>query len=365
MNILSFIVEYPMRLRAKFLIGALAIWTGCIDRVDLSLPASEFPIIVDGVISDAPKEDTVKIRVSRAFQVDGVYHPVEGVRSVGVVITDNTGASYILNEDTGSIGTYWTTALQGTVGRTYKLSLTTSEGAHFESTAETMLAAGTVDSIYFEVVQRKNKSKNIDEEGFNIYINAKAAPGSSLRMRWKFDGTYQVITNPDALITIDPFTGEEIHLACAAGCLCCVCYVSEKEESPIMTNTTFVGASEMSRVFMKYIPINNYTFNQKYHVEITQMEVSQAVYDFYRAVKGQAENASSLFQPPFFELKGNITATNNSDLIVGIFSAAAVSKRSIYILRSDIGHTIVSGEIIGDCRAVAENSSTTVPPFWQ
>ncbi len=355
-----------MRLKAKFVIGSLVIWTSCIDRVDLSLPASEFPIIVDGMITDAPKEDTVKVRISKAFPVDGAYHPVAGVRDVDVVITDNTGASYVLNEDSvKSIGTYWTTALQGTVGRTYKLSLKTKEGTRFESTPETMLAAGTVDSIYFEVVQRKNKAKDIDEEGFNVYINAKAAPGSSLRMRWKFDGTYQVNTNPAALTTTDPETGVVTPLACSAGCLCCTCYVSEKEESPIMANTTFVGASEMSRVFMRYIPINNYTFNQKYHVEITQMEVSQAVYDFYRAVKGQAENASSLFQPPFFELKGNIAPTNNNNLIVGVFSAAAVSKRSIYILRADIGHTIFSEEIIGDCRAVAENSSTTIPPFWQ
>ena len=354
-----------MRLQAKFLIGALAIWTGCIDKVDLSLPASEFPIIVDGMITDAPKEDTLKIRVSRAFQVDGAYHPVQGVRNVDVVITDNAGTAYILNEDSTSIGTYWTTSLQGTVGQTYTMSLTTEEGANFESTPETMLAAGTVDSIYFEVVQRKNKAKDIDEEGFNVYINGKAAPGSSLRMRWKFDGTYQVNTNPDALVRYDPFTGEVIHLACATACLCCICYVSEKEESPIMANNTFVGASEMSRVFMKYIPFNNYTFNQKYHVEITQMEVSQVVCDFYRAVKGQAENASSLFQPPFFELKGNISATNSNDLIVGVFSAAAVSKRSIYIFRGDIGHSTISEEIIGDCRAVAANSSTTVPPFWQ
>ena len=240
-----------MRLQTKFLIGTLAFWTSCIDKVDLSLPASELPIIVDGMITDAPKEDTLKIRVSRAFQVDGAYHPVQGVPKANVVISDNSGAEYILNESSKTIGTYWTTSLQGTVGMTYTMSLTTKEGAHFESTPETMLAAGTVDSIYFEVVQRKNKAKDIDEEGFNVYINAKAALGSSLRMRWKFDGTYQVTTNPDALVRFDPFTGEVIHLACAMGCLCCICYVSESENSPIMANNRFVGANELNNVFMK------------------------------------------------------------------------------------------------------------------
>lgn len=341
----------------------MSIWMSCVDRVDLSLPASELPLIIDGMITDQP--GPYAVRLSRAFPVDGVGHSYNGVTGAVVAIADNTGAVDTLTEF--SPGYYLTTFLQGVVGRTYQLKVTTESGMNLESTLETMPPAGTIDSLYVDYTSREN-SEGVLEEGFNVYLDATAAAGSSLRIRWKFNGTYQVTTNPSTLTTstVDPVSGLLVTgpLPCAASCECCTCWVPEKEKAPLLANNTFLGATHVNGIFIRYIPITDYTFNNMYHVEITQMEVSQPVYDFYKAVEGQVDNANSLFQPPFFELKGNITPTNSSSLVVGVFSAVALTKKSIFIDKTDIPHAFIAPEIVADCRSVAFGSSTTKPPFW-
>ncbi|MDZ4716548.1 MAG: DUF4249 domain-containing protein [Cytophagales bacterium] len=346
-----------MKASAKILMVAVMVWTSCIDRVDLSLPPGVLPLVIDGLVTDAPGPYTVSI--SRGIPVDGSLHRATMVPRARVQIMDNTGTTDVLTET--EVGTYVTDSLQGMMGRTYRLIVTMPDGNRYESTPEQIVPAGTIDSIYFDYEQSLKKDSNVELQGFNVYINATAAPGGSRRLRWRFNGTYKVITNPALLMVGNP----PAPLACSIFCVCCTCWVSESEESPLLVNQSFIGSNRLNRVFVRYIPINEITFNEKYRVEITQMEVSQKVYDFLSAVRRQADNDASLFQPPFFELKGNVTATNHENPVVGMFTAAALTKRHRYIYRTDIPHYFFPSEIIGDCRGVAPRSSITEPPFWQ
>ena len=346
-----------MKVYAKIWIALMLIWMSCVDKVNLSLPTSSLPLIIDGLVTDQPGPYTVKI--SRAFSVDGSYHQIAGVALARVEISDNSGARDVLKETFP--GTYVTDSLQGVIGRTYRLRVTTAGGLRFESAAEYMHPAGTVDSIYFQFKEGANKDTQVAEEGFNIYINSTFAPGSNHNVRWKFNGTYKVTTNPALVLVGEP----PAPIACSEGCLCCTCWVSVSETAPILANSTFLGSNVVTRVLVGYIPINQLTFNQRYRVEIVQMEVSQEVFDFFTAVKGQVDHAASLFQPPFFKLKGNVKAVNNEEPVLGIFSAAATSQRVIYMDKLDIPHPFTIGEIAADCRAVAPRSTIFQPSFWQ
>ena len=223
------------------------------------------------------------------------------------------------------------------------------------------MPAGTIDRIYFEFVKGQTKDDNLPIEGFNVYADATTAPGSERRIRWSWKGTYIIITDPAALTIGNPPT----PLACAENCICCTCWVSEREVSPILANQGFLGSNKLNRNFMTFLIANNIRFFEKYRIEIEQMEVSQPVFDFLQGVRGQVDNASSLFQPPFFELKGNIKSAASPAAVIGIFSANAVTRKSIYIYQSDIPYVIYAYRPIGDCRAVAPNSVNVQPPFWE
>lgn len=345
------------------MIAGISGWFGCVDPVNLAVKADELPTFIEGLITDQDGPDTIKI--TKAYPVDGGYHNRVGIVGAWVTVSDDAGNLDTLTDISG--GYYVTSSITGTIGRTYKLSGVLPDGTIFESTLERMAPAGMIDSIGYEFTSRENKETDIQEEGISVYVNATADPSSSLNLRWKFNGTYSLHTDPSLVTIPNPCLNPvcpPIPLPCATNCQCCDCYASLHEAMPILYDTRTQGSMTIYRKFIQYIPINNLTFNQKFRVEVVQMDVSKTVYDFYFAVKRQIEGASNLFQPPFFELPGNVETKSGTTKVVGIFSAAAQERKAIYILRSDLPYPLATEVIPGDCRAVAQHSTTTVPPFW-
>lgn len=338
---------------AKQLILLLSpMWLCCVEPVELSLPKGENPIIVEGMITDQPGPDTIKI--TAAYPVDGKFHARAGIAGAVISVSDDAGNHDQLT-DVGN-GYYVTNTLQGVVGRSYTLLGQLPGGTTFSSSTEYMAPAGTIDSLFFEFTTRRNSYTGADEHGFNVYVNATAAPGSSLRLRWKFRGTFVYITDP-SLITIPG------PLPCATGCVCCTCYATQRERGPVVTDLRVIGDTDIGRTFVQYVPINGYTFNDRYRVDVEQMEVSQPVYDFYFALAKQINNASNIFQPPFFELKGNVSSVGPVK-IQGVFSAAAVTTKHIYIFKSDIPYRVYSDRVAADCRAIYAGATITKPPYF-
>lgn len=336
---------------------------GCVDKADFDIVTQELPLIIEGMVTDDTGPDTVKI--SKAYPADGGYYSARGISGATVTISSDAGEAEILT-DIGR-GMYVTSSLQGVVGRTYRLAVSV-DGQQYRSTPQRMLPAGEIDTITFEFTSKTNSSTGLKEDAFQVFVNSRVGTGSSRRLRYKIYGTYKVTTNPELIqirgdCATPPCPTEP--LACAANCECCVCWVSERETSPKLLDPDFVGGTSINRIPIHYIPINNYTFNERYRVEVAQMELSQDAYDFYAAISKQINNASSLFQPPFFELKGNVEPVSLAPRIVGVFSAAAVTKKSIYIYRGDVPYDMTPEAIAADCRAVAPNSTNQMPPFWR
>ncbi len=338
----------------------------CVDPVDLSLPAAELPIILEGSVTDNPGSDT--IRLTRAYPADGNTYPRVGITGAKMWITDNTGTIDTLI-DIGK-GTYVTNLLQGVVGRTYTLQgryPNQNPEITFTSTPELMLPAGTIDSIYYELTTKPNEETGIAEDGLNVFIDATVDASSSRRLRWKFNGTYSYQSDP-SLIQIPIPCLEPVcptmPLPCSLDCSCCFCWASEREALPLVTYPSFIGGTSVNRVFVKYIPINGFTFSEKYRVEVIQMELSKPVFDFYSGIRKQMENATSLFQPPFFELDGNVKVLTGETRIIGVFSAAAEVTRAKYIHRLDLPFSVIPTVLAGDCRAIIDHSTNIEPPFW-
>lgn len=356
--------------RAQRVIILASLALSCVDPVDLSLPSASQSFILEGGVKNYPTPDTIWL--SKSFPVDGSFHPRVGVPGAKLWITDDAFVVDTLLDQQNGI--YVTNNLQAAVGRTYilegRIPVTLADGTvdttRFISTLEQMLPAGTIDSIYYELTSKVNQETGTSEDGLNVFINATVDASSSHRLRWKFNGTY-VFTSDPSTIMIGVPCGDQIcmmPLPCATNCECCKCWASEREALPLVTNPAFQGDTKVERVFVKYIPINGFTFSERYRAEVAQMELSKPVFDFYFGMRKQMENASSLFQPPFFELEGNLTVTSGSGTIIGIFSAAAEVKRVRYILKGEMASSIQPTILPGDCRVIVENATNIRPPFW-
>lgn len=340
---------------------------GCVNKVDLSITSTSFPIIVDGWITNQPGPDTV--RLSRGYPADGGYYAPQPVDGAIITITDDTGKvdSLVRIER----GTYITQFLNGTVGRFYQLKVLIKDpikGPTFAiSTRQQLVDAGSVDSIYYEFTTRINSRTGLSENGFNVFIDSSLNPSSSRRMKWSFFGTYTVTTNPAAFL-IPSNCGDPpcplIPLPCSDDCLCCVCWYTTFEKSPIISTPSILGGSQLDYVFMQFIPINDQTFFDQYRVEIRQMELSKDVFEFYEAIKNQEVNGNSVFQPPFFKIDGNMSVDSGPEKIIGSFAASTVAKRHIYIPRNAVPYKLSNEILPGDCRGVAANATLTMPSYW-
>jgi len=360
---------------SRILIGMIVIGTSCVDPVTLTLPNPQLPVIIEGLVTD--QDEPYRVRVSKAYPVDGKYHSGLVLNNAHVELRSSAGEVDRLYYEGAGVYLSDPAKLKGKIGRTYTLHVrlpddTTDDlgdSLDYESLPEEIVPSGNVEDIFYEHVQIPNDDKNgILEDELNVFINSTLAPGTTHRIRWQMLGTYFFETHPELITVTIPCPTPPcpvVPLPCSEGCQCCFCWATQQEESPVISNATFLGSDQISRRLVFSIPINNYTFYQKYRMEVTQMEVSQVVYDFYSGIKGQINNATSLFQPPFFALKGNINAVGHQQPVIGIFSAAAVSRKHIYINRSDLPIDLTQEIIPGDCRAVVPNSTTERPPYWQ
>lgn len=351
-----------MRPLVKIVVPIIPLLLSCVDKVDLSLPVDSLPIIVEGMITTEPGPDTV--RITQSYPANGSFHDPRGVPGAKLAVTDDTGFTDSLL-DIG-YGNYVTNLLNGEVGRTYTLTITLDDLIAV-STPQQLVSAGTIDTIFYEYISFYNTTTGLNEDGFNIFINSTLDAKSSGRMKWRFNGTYTATTDPASMTITFPGPNGDIivPIACATNCECCECWYFTAETGPILASPKVSETNKLDRVFVQYIPITPITFHQKYRVEILQTELSEEVFDFYKAIQGQEENATSIFQPHFFKIKGNIAETTGGNRILGTFSASTIARKYIYIPRIAVPYQLTPQLEPGDCRVFGPFASFNQPWYWE
>jgi hypothetical protein len=150
-----------------------------------------------------------------------------------------------------------------------------------------------------------------------------------------------------------------------AECSCCTCYPNDVEQSPQLSDTQLIDNNEFKNVKVGEIAINSSTFYEKYLVEVEQMSLSRKAYNFFKLVREQKINSSSIFQPPSGELIGNMKAINSNEVVIGLFWATSIKKKNKFIYPSDIPYSLAEIEFSTlPCYSRYRNASTVKPDNW-
>ena len=128
-----------------FLLLLSVIGFACQKVIDVDLNSAAPQIVIEGNISDSPGPYYVTLSKTINFDQPNTFPPVTGAH---VVISDIVGNSELLTE--ASPGTYRTSVIQGTPGRTYTLDVT-SEGKEYIATS-TMPAPVNIDSLTLDYI---------------------------------------------------------------------------------------------------------------------------------------------------------------------------------------------------------------------
>lgn len=362
----------------------LVVVSACVDQIDFESPSPQSQWIVEGFISTDPGGYTVYVSQGLELDADSVYRrPAE---DVSVVLFDDEGNQEIFSEV--EPGTYRTAGLiRGEVGHSYHIRVETASGKVFESAPEKIHPVGEVLNIRHELEERTEVRPfgEFRADVFNIYVDADAGPAEENYVRWKFSGTYKVLTFPEfhmiwlqgdytfkdplpcsGYIVVGGPMGSGGILKQIAECTCCTCWVAQYENMPQLSDTQFISNGEFRNIKVAEVPINTATFHEKYRVEVEQMSLTRAAFDFFKLVRDLKADASSLFQPPAGKLVGNIKATNSDDNVVGIFWATAISRSSVYLYPSDVPYTLAPIDFSTDaCTDYYDNATTVKPEDWE
>lgn len=354
--------------------------TACIDRIDLETGSSQsFPLAVEGFISDQPGPYTIEI--TKSFDIESKLSIKTPISAKRVVLSDDQGASEELTEV--SQGVYQTdpNGLRGKVGSAYTLHIELLDGRVYESKPDTILASGSMESVYYDFKAEKDK-EGVTNYGFDVYFNSNAGGRNTYYFLWKFVGTYQVETNPELYAEACGETtcprprpcssyvlGVDGRLEWEKPCECCTCWISFFNDNPIVSDNQLVEGGRFTGIKATYVPINQWTFMYKVHAEVKQMSLSRQAFVFWKAVQAQKEAASSLFQPVTGRIESNfIQISGQPGAIEGLFYATSVSSKSVFITRNDVPlQSIIPVQDLPypeSCVKLFPYSITEKPDYW-
>jgi len=359
----------------------------CVDPFTIKSSNAGEQLVVDGMITDQPGPYTVKLYTTKSL--DTQLDQVNWVKGARVSITDDAGNTENLTEISSGIYQTSESGIQGQVGRTYTLHVTTSQGHAYTSAAEKLLPVGEINNVYysFKQVEDPTKTDYLDtKNGFEIFVDAEVLPEQEGRVRWRTTGTFEIKTAPEAKTRTEGAKGGGIVIipdppACSGWiydaknglrqvgvCTCCECWVTLYSDTPLLSDKTFVVNNAIEKYKLGDVTATRRFFYQKYHLMVEQMSVSQSVYDFWERIATQKQSGSDLFQTPPGATGGNITSESAGALpALGVFAASSIRSVSVVIDRSDVPYVLPDIDAINEsCAspAVYKNSTTTKPPFW-
>ena len=372
----------------------------CIERVDYVIPDSYADdLVVDGLITNEP--GPYVINISKVIKIDATSPlgiPFDVKR---ITIYDDLGASEVLSFV--KTGTYQTDpdGIRGEIGRTYYIRVELNDGGVFESIPDKMDPVGAVDSVYYEF-ESYQPTNGPTEHQYRIFVDAHQATTGDNYIRWKLNGTYVVETLPQYThcptppctwcpadcsgyawvngelkegYAINPDTQEPEYVI-GLKCTCCRCWVTPPEVKPRVNDLQFSNG-RFVKVEMGTIPVNFYTFFEKYRVQVIQMSLSRNAYNYWEAIEEQKDAIGSLFQPVTGEIPTNIEGSEMSRRVQGIFYASAVTKKTIYLSKNlnkvsvqvpqdKCADRLRDGAIGMDCRLAFPGSYSTTekPADW-
>lgn len=354
------------------------IWLdACVEPYDAPVVDVEPRFVVDAQLTDEPGPHEVRLFVTSALD-ENLELPML-VSGATVFISDESGGTEWLSEVTE--GVYRTSEnYAGAVGRRYKLSVNLESGEQLESDFVEMKPAGAINRLYYEYQFNaiNPQDPSLPQNAVNLYLDASGAPGQMSLLRWRWRGTYQVHTRPELRTKRDssgsvvpdpiPCSGYIVdnrnRLLSIFPCECCDCWPTEYSQHSYVSSSHTVS-NTFNRVYLGQIPVDQWHFFIKYHLQVEQLALTDDTYNFWKLVQAQQQGGTNIFQPNVVNAPGNVRTVSGERKTFGIFSVSSVAGATLEIKRAELPVPPFEPDvIIRDCRYYIENSSNIQPPFW-
>jgi hypothetical protein len=300
------------RLQLVLLFILLLVINGCIEQFVPETSDDKDLLVVEGLITDQPGQDTIKL--SRSLPL-GAKSSAKPLRGCSVTISDDIGNLYSSTEM--AAGTYIINSpFQGVVGRSYTLHIQTNESYHslsFESSPVLMKPVPPIDSVYYEKVVLSQSSEGDPlEEGCQVYLNTHDLESKCKFFRWEFVETWEFKL---------PY---EVPNK--------VCWITKNSDKINIKSTTTFTEDRIERLPVNYITNSTDRLNIKYSILVNQYSLNQDEYNYWEKLKNTSEKVGSLYDITPSSTTSNVRCIEKpAENVLGYFSVSAVKSKRIFI----------------------------------
>jgi hypothetical protein len=311
-----FVSAIPVKTREIFciLILILILINSCVSKFVPQITEEKELLVVQGLITDQPETDTIKLSKSMPL---GQVHNATPVTGCTVTISDNLGNIVYLTET--AAGTYLTpTSFQGVIGRFYTLNVnlnSSTDNLHYESNPMEMKAVPPIDSLYYEktIIEKPDPDKFFKGvNGCQIYLDTYDPENKCRFFRWDFAETW-------VLRLLFPVPNQ-------------TCWISDKSHSINIKSTAAFDESKITRYPINYITNITDRLQRKYSILVNQYSLNEDEYIYWEKIQNVTVDVGGFFDIIPASVPSNIKCIEDpSGKVLGYFSVSAKSSKRIFI----------------------------------
>jgi len=271
-------------------------------------------LVVDGIITDQPEANIVKLSRSMPLGKLAVVKPLLGCT---VSITDDLGNLYMLTELEPGIYITDKMTFQGVLGRKYTLHVSTNNSmAHnysYESMPMEMKAVPPIDTLYYEKVVIKERDEfSGPMEGCQVYLNTYDSKGLCKYYRWDYSETWK--------FTLPYYVPNQI------------CWITNNSDVINIKNTSVLSEDRINRFPLKFISNETDRLNERYSILVNQYSVSEDEFTYWEKLRNISEEIGGLYDIVPSSIPGNLYCIEDpAEQVLGYFSVSAKKSKRIYV----------------------------------
>ena len=294
------------------LISFLLLLNSCISQFIPQTNEDKNLLVVEGLITDQPDTNTIKLSKSFPLGIRSDANPVKGCI---VTISDDLGNTFSFKETVA--GTYVTdpAKFQGVIGRFYTLHINTNvsnNNHNFESYPMKMIPVPPIDSVYYEKLSFNESNGIISQEGCQIYVNTHDPTNFCKFYRWEYAETW------------------EFHLPYTVPNN--VCWISNNSDIINIKNTTVFEEDRINKHPLNFISNITDRLSVKYSIFVNQYSLNEDEYTYWEKLQNVSEQVGGLYDMIPAAIPTNIYCLDDPNRkVLGYFSVSANSSKRIFI----------------------------------
>jgi hypothetical protein len=301
-----------IKLHKIYFILLTLIMTGCVAQFIPQVEEEKELLVVQGLITDQPVRDTIKLSRSLPLGQVSAARPVSGC---SVSVSDNLGNIYYLTE--GQKGIYVTPEnFQGIPGRFYTLHVSSnasSSNLDYESYPMEMKPVPPINNLYYEkTVIEKPEGFFKGVNGCQILLDTKDSTNQCRFYRWDFTETWILRLRfevPNQL-----------------------CWITERAHQVNIKSTAAFNESIIKAYPINYISNVSDRLKTRYSIVVNQYSVNEDEYAYWQKIQNIAFQVGGLYDIIPASVPSNIKCIQDpTEKVLGYFSVSAKASKRIYI----------------------------------